>query len=102
MAKDRTGIGNLGESWSNEADFVSRGLTFIASQRRFHTSSQCLVNRSKRQLLNPWKAYSGLYHFLPLGLRVQEKLERLLDKHMVKLGIAIYLHHLENLLITLL
>ncbi|KAL9121992.1 MAG: hypothetical protein Q9187_001454 [Circinaria calcarea] len=32
------------------------------------------------------QAHSGLFHFLPLGLRIQEKLERLLDKHMVKLG----------------
>ncbi len=32
------------------------------------------------------QAHSGLFQFLPLGLRIQEKLERLLDKHMVKLG----------------
>lgn len=28
------------------------------------------------------QAYSGIFHMLPLGLRVQEKLERLIDKHM--------------------
>jgi prolyl-tRNA synthetase len=28
------------------------------------------------------QAYSGIFHFLPLGLRVQDKIERLLDKHM--------------------
>ena len=28
------------------------------------------------------RAYSGIFHLLPLGLRVQEKLERLVDKHM--------------------
>lgn len=28
------------------------------------------------------QAYSGIYHMLPLGLRVQDKLERLIDKHM--------------------
>ncbi|KAM0794595.1 hypothetical protein BDR22DRAFT_922496 [Usnea florida] len=32
------------------------------------------------------QAHSGLFHFLPLGLRVQEKAERLLDKHMLQLG----------------
>lgn len=30
-------------------------------------------------------AYSGLFHLLPLGLRVQDKIERLLDKHMQSL-----------------
>ncbi|KAL4905941.1 hypothetical protein BDW74DRAFT_152307 [Aspergillus multicolor] len=32
------------------------------------------------------KAYAGIFHMLPLGLRVQEKLERLIDKHMQSLG----------------
>ena len=32
------------------------------------------------------QAYSGIFHLLPLGLRVQEKLERLIDKHMRSLG----------------
>ena len=32
------------------------------------------------------QAYSGLFQFLPLGLRVQEKVEKLLDNHMLKLG----------------
>ena len=32
------------------------------------------------------KTHSGLFQLLPLGLRVQEKLERLIDKHMVSLG----------------
>ena len=32
------------------------------------------------------QAHSGLFQFLPLGLRVQSKLERLLDHHMTKLG----------------
>ena len=30
--------------------------------------------------------YAGIYQFLPLGLRVLEKLERLIDKHMRALG----------------
>ena len=30
--------------------------------------------------------YAGIYQFLPLGLRVLEKLERLIDKHMQSLG----------------
>lgn len=28
------------------------------------------------------QAYAGIFHMLPLGLRVQEKLEKLIDKHM--------------------
>jgi prolyl-tRNA synthetase len=32
------------------------------------------------------QAYSGIFHLLPLGLRVQDKLERLIDKHMSSLG----------------
>ncbi|KAI9735284.1 MAG: hypothetical protein M1834_001875 [Cirrosporium novae-zelandiae] len=32
------------------------------------------------------KVYSGIFHFLPLGLRVQDKLEKLIDKHMRTLG----------------
>ncbi|KAA8652044.1 putative proline--tRNA ligase AIM10 [Aspergillus tanneri] len=32
------------------------------------------------------QVYSGIFHMLPLGLRVQDKLERLIDKHMRLLG----------------
>ncbi|KAF2089006.1 prolyl-tRNA synthetase [Saccharata proteae CBS 121410] len=32
------------------------------------------------------QAHAGIFHFLPLGLRVQEKLERLIDKHMRSIG----------------
>jgi len=32
------------------------------------------------------QAHSGIFHLLPLGLRVQNKLEALIDKHMLKLG----------------
>ena len=32
------------------------------------------------------QAHTGLFQFLPLGLRIQEKLEKLLDKHMTRLG----------------
>ncbi|OJI90771.1 hypothetical protein ASPTUDRAFT_37553 [Aspergillus tubingensis CBS 134.48] len=32
------------------------------------------------------QAYSGIFHMLPLGLRVQDKLERLIDKHMRTVG----------------
>ncbi|KAI9722335.1 MAG: hypothetical protein M1812_001807 [Candelaria pacifica] len=32
------------------------------------------------------QAYSGLFHLLPLGVRVQDKLERLIDKYMRRLG----------------
>ena len=37
-------------------------------------------------LLIPEQSHSGLFHFLPFGLRVQEKVEALLDKHMQQLG----------------
>ena len=33
------------------------------------------------------QAHSGLFQFLPLGLRVQDKIERLLEKHMSKIGL---------------
>jgi hypothetical protein len=33
------------------------------------------------------KAHSGLFQLLPLGLRIQEKIERLLDKHMTEIGV---------------
>ena len=32
------------------------------------------------------QTHSGIFQLLPLGLRVQEKLERLIDKHMLRLG----------------
>ena len=32
------------------------------------------------------QAHSGIFHLLPLGLRVQDKIERLIDKHMQRLG----------------
>ena len=32
------------------------------------------------------QVYSGIFHLLPLGLRVQEKLEKLIDKHMRSIG----------------
>ncbi|RAL10466.1 putative proline--tRNA ligase AIM10 [Aspergillus homomorphus CBS 101889] len=32
------------------------------------------------------QAYAGIFHMLPLGLRVQDKLERLIDKHMQSVG----------------
>lgn len=32
------------------------------------------------------QAHSGIFHLLPLGLRVQEKFEQLIDKHMRSLG----------------
>lgn len=31
---------------------------------------------------------AGIYHYLPLGLRVLERLEKLLDKHMRSLGVS--------------
>lgn len=32
------------------------------------------------------QTHSGIFHLLPLGVRVQEKVERLIDKHMLYLG----------------
>ncbi|CAF9930427.1 MAG: hypothetical protein GOMPHAMPRED_005650 [Gomphillus americanus] len=32
------------------------------------------------------QSYAGVFQFLPLGLRVQDKIERLIDKHMRNLG----------------
>ena len=32
------------------------------------------------------QAHAGIFQLLPLGLRVQEKLERLIDKYMLRLG----------------
>ena len=34
------------------------------------------------------QAHAGFFHLLPLGLRIQEKLEKLIDKHMTILGNA--------------
>lgn len=33
-----------------------------------------------------FKAHSGIFQLLPLGLRVQQKIEALLDKHMESIG----------------
>lgn len=32
------------------------------------------------------QAYSGIFHMLPLGLRVQDKVQKLIDKHMFSVG----------------
>ncbi|QIX02268.1 hypothetical protein AMS68_007785 [Peltaster fructicola] len=52
------------------------------AQSELHTSSHELLVRAGfvRQ------AHSGIFHLLPLGLRVQNKLEQLVDKHMTRLG----------------
>lgn len=45
-------------------------------------------NKSPQVMLSFFfKAHSGLFQLLPLGLRIQEKIERLLDKHMTKIGV---------------
>ena len=41
----------------------------------------------------PCQAYSGVFHLLPLGLRVQNKLEALVDKHMSSIGNSTLLSH---------
>jgi prolyl-tRNA synthetase len=35
------------------------------------------------------QAHSGVFHLLPLGLRVQNKLEQYIDKHMTSIGISL-------------
>ncbi|KAH3918368.1 hypothetical protein HBI56_132440 [Parastagonospora nodorum] len=54
----------------------------ITPQDKEHDESQALLVRSGflRQ------AHSGVFHLLPLGLRVQNKLEALIDKHMQSIG----------------
>jgi prolyl-tRNA synthetase len=32
------------------------------------------------------QAHAGIFHYLPLGQRVHEKLEKLIDKHMRSIG----------------
>lgn len=39
-----------------------------------------------RDVTHRTKTSSGVFHMLPMGLRVQEKLERLIDKHMRSVG----------------
>lgn len=50
-----------------------------------------VIHAAETCRLKTVKAYSGVFHLLPLGLRVQEKIERLIDKHMLRLGIALAL-----------
>ncbi len=38
------------------------------------------------------QAHSGVFHMLPLGRRVQDKLEALIDKYMYQLGETSILH----------
>lgn len=47
-----------------------------------------LITKALKEI---FKAHSGLFQFLPLGLRVQEKIERLIDKHMSKIGAFYFL-----------
>ncbi|KAJ5350519.1 Prolyl-tRNA synthetase class IIa bacterial-type [Penicillium brevicompactum] len=55
-----------------------------------YPKNQLMVKRDANDLLVRGgflrQAYSGVFHLLPLGLRVQDKLERLIDKHMRSLG----------------
>ena len=44
------------------------------------------VHPSSASLTNSQKAHSGIFQFLPIGLRIQEKVEDLLDKHMKQIG----------------
>lgn len=50
---------------------------------RYHTK----VERDRIcTILIKIQAHSGIFHMLPLGHRVQQKLETLIDKHMSSLG----------------
>lgn len=48
----------------------------------------CLINPHSRRDTAKWiqQSKSGFFQLLPLGLRIQEKIEKLLDKHMAKIG----------------
>lgn len=41
------------------------------------------------------QAHSGIFQLLPLGLRVQDKIEKLIDKHMQSVGSQPCLTQLE-------
>ncbi|MCJ1383242.1 hypothetical protein MMC17_006880 [Xylographa soralifera] len=49
-----------------------------------YPTSGHLLGVLKKRMMS--ETHSGIFHFLPLGLRVQEKVEKLLDKHMIALG----------------
>lgn len=56
-------------------------------------------NTSSRWVLHTdhVKAHSGVFHLLPLGLRVQNKLESLIDKHMASIGASkVSLSHIST------
>lgn len=41
-------------------------------------------------MLRTGQSHSGVFHFLPLGVRILEKLEHLIEKHMQSIGMF---HH---------
>ncbi|KAK3077064.1 hypothetical protein LTS18_011309, partial [Coniosporium uncinatum] len=68
---------------------VPRLSTFWAPTGGITASQQADEDRGTSLLLQAGfirQAHSGIWHLLPLGLRVQEKIERLVDKHMQSIG----------------
>lgn len=49
-----------------------------------------MVNDMSTISVDHIQAHSGIFHMLPLGNRVQQKLENLIDKHMASLGNDFY------------
>lgn len=79
---------------------LCRGHDIEAYQRRLYAPGSLLQNKSvpPARLTFHVKAHSGFFHLLPLGSRVQEKLERLIDKHMSILGIPLPFCHASAVL----
>lgn len=71
-------------------DSRNRYTNFWIPPRLHHSNQSSRQDVDSNQLLVAAgflrQAYSGIFHLLPLGLRVQDKLERLIDKHMRSLG----------------
>jgi prolyl-tRNA synthetase len=71
-------------------DSRTRYTNFWIPPRHYNSSQSSNPDVDSNQLLVAAgflrQAYSGIFHLLPLGVRVQDKLERLIDKHMRSLG----------------
>ena len=61
----------------SQSMLIRAGFIRQVCQHGFKKAEQTLIYK---------QTHSGLFQFLPLGLRVQEKVAALLDKHMKQLG----------------
>jgi len=57
---------------------------WVSQKRR----TKCCLLLVCPSILKQTQTQPGIFHMLPLGLRVQEKIEKLLDKHMHSIGAA--------------